>query len=272
MQPMASMALRAARRAGQIIVRALDRVDTLDIQEKQKNDLVSDVDRAAEAAIVEILSKSYPDHAFLCEESGLIGSADAEYTWIIDPLDGTTNFLHGIPHFGVSIACRVRGRIEHAVVLDPLRDESFVASRGQGAQLNDKRMRVTRRQHLESALVGSGIPPGEVDRHLTPYMAMFETVTRRCRSMRRSGSAALDLAYVAAGRLDAFFEPGLKPWDMAAGALLISEAGGLVADFTGDMHYLTTGNIVAGNPKCFKALLQAIAPHVVTSMRPGQAS
>ncbi len=272
MQPMANMALRAARRAGQIIVRALDRVDTLDIQEKRKNDLVSEVDRAAEAAIVESLAKTYPDHAFLCEESGLNGPADAEYTWIIDPLDGTTNFLHGFPHFCVSIACRVRGRMEHAVILDPLRDESFVASRGHGAQLNEKRIRVTRRQHLDSALIGTGIPPGEVDRHLTPYLAMFETVTRRSRSLRRSGSAALDLAYVAAGRLDGFFEAGLKPWDMAAGSLLISEAGGLVADFTGDMHFLTTGNIVAGNPKCFKALLQAIAPHVVSSMRPAKAS
>lgn len=272
MQPMANIALRAARRAGQIIVRALDRVDTLDVQEKRKNDLVSEVDRAAERAIVDILAKTYPDHAFLCEESGLIGSADAECTWIIDPLDGTTNFLHGIPHFCVSLACRVRGRLEHAVILDPLRDESFIASRGHGAQLNDRRIRVSKRAHLDGALIGTGLPPGEVDLHLTPYMAMLETVTRRAGSVRRSGSAALDLAYVAAGRLDGFFEPGLKPWDMAAGALLTTEAGGLVADFTGDMHFLSNGNIVAGSPKCFKAILQTIAPNVVPSMRPEQAS
>ncbi|MCC5872971.1 MAG: inositol monophosphatase [Gammaproteobacteria bacterium] len=272
MQPMANIALRAARRAGQIIVRALDRVDTLDIQEKRKNDLVSDVDRAAEKAIVDILSKSYPDHAFLCEESGLIGAAGADHTWIIDPLDGTTNFLHGIPHFCVSIACRVRGRLEHAVILDPLRDESFIASRGHGAQLNDRRIRVSKRAHLDGALIGTGLPPGEVEAHLTPYMSMLETVTRRAGSVRRSGAAALDLAYVAAGRLDGFFESGLKPWDVAAGALLVTEAGGLVADFTGDMHYLSGGSIVAGNPKCFKAILQTIAPNVVPSMRPERGS
>ncbi len=272
MQPMANMALRAARRAGQIIVRALDRVDILDIQEKQKNDLVSEVDRAAEAAIIESLMKSFPDHAFLGEESGLTGSADAEHVWIIDPLDGTTNFLHGIPHFAVSIACRQRGRLEHGVILDPLRDEAFVASRGHGAQLNEKRIRVSKRQHLDTAVIGTGIPPGEINRHLTPYMAMLESVTRRARGVRRSGSAALDLAYVAAGRLDAFWEPGLRPWDVAAGALLVTEAGGLVSDFTGDVHFLETGHIVAGNPKCFKAVLQSIAPHLPQSLRPTRAS
>lgn len=262
MQPMANMALRAARRAGQIIVRALDRADMLTVQEKQRNDLVSDVDRAAEAAIIEALGKTYPDHAFLGEESGFHGPKGADHTWIIDPLDGTTNYLHGIPHFAVSIACRIRGRLEHAVILDPLRDEAFVASRGHGAQLNGRRIRVTPRKILETAVVGSGLPPGAVETQLSSYMGMLEGMMRRCRSVRRSGSAALDLAYVAAGRLDAFWEPALKPWDIAAGALLVTEAGGLVGDFNGDVHFLHSGNIVAGNPKCFKATLQALAPHL----------
>lgn len=267
MQPMATMALRAARRAGQIIVRAFDRVDTLAVQEKQKNDLVSDVDRAAEAAIIESLQKTYPDHAFLGEESGLQGARDAEYTWIIDPLDGTTNFLYGIPHFSVSIACRTRGRLEHAVILDPLRDEAFVASRGHGAQLNGRRIRVSQRKQLDSAVIGTGIPAGAVDDHLAAYMGMLESMTRRSRALRHSGSAALDLAYVAAGRLDAFWEPGLKAWDVAAGALLVTEAGGLVGDFTGDEQFLHNGNIVAGTPKCFKGVLQTLAPHLTPGLK-----
>lgn len=267
MQPMATMALRAARRAGQIIVRAMDRVDTLAVQEKQKNDLVSDVDRAAETAIIESLQKTYPDHAFLGEESGLQGPRDADHVWIIDPLDGTTNYLYGIPHFCVSLACRVRGRLEHGVVLDPLRDEAFVASRGHGAQLNGRRIRVSQRKQLDTAVVGTGIPAGAVDSHLEPYMAMLESMTRRTRALRRSGSAALDLAYVAAGRLDAFWEPGLKPWDIAAGALLVTEAGGLTGDFTGDINFLHNGNIVAGTPKCFKGVLQTLAPHLTESLK-----
>lgn len=267
MQPMANMALRAARRAGQIIVRAMDRVDLLTIEEKQKNDLVSEVDRAAEAAIVEILHKAFPDHSIIGEESGQTVKGKGEYTWIIDPLDGTTNFLHGIPHFAVSIGCLYKGRPEHAVVLDPVRDESFVASRGKGAQLNEKRIRVTRRAHLDSAVVGTGIPFRDLDAHLSAYMAQLEAVTRKTRGVRRGGSAALDLAYVAAGRLDAFWEIGLEPWDMAAGVLLITEAGGLVSDFEGGERFLETGNIVCGNPKCFKELLQTIAPHMTRSMK-----
>ncbi|MEE4360766.1 MAG: inositol monophosphatase family protein [Pseudomonadales bacterium] len=264
----ANMALRAARRAGQIIVRAMDRVDVLRIEEKQKNDLVSEIDRAAEAAIIEILHKAYPDHGIIGEESGQAVAARSDTTWIIDPLDGTTNFLHGIPHFSVSIGCVVRGRLEHGVVLDPVRDEAFIASRGHGAQLNGKRLRVTGRTSLDGAVIGTGIPYRDVDDHLGAYMAMLEDVTRRCRGIRRAGSAALDLAYVAAGRFDGFWELGLKPWDMAAGALLVTEAGGLVSDFVGGDAYLESGNIVCGTPKCFKALLQTIAPHVTPSMKP----
>ncbi|MDZ7824753.1 MAG: inositol monophosphatase family protein [Gammaproteobacteria bacterium] len=271
MQPMANMALRAARRAGQIIVRAVDRVDLLKVEEKQRNDLVSEVDRAAESAIVEILHKAFPDHSIIGEESGRVVTGKSDYTWIIDPLDGTTNFLHGIPHFAVSIGCTLKGRLEHAVVLDPLRDEAFIASRGKGAQLNDKRIRVTRRQHLEQAVVGTGIPFRDVNDHLSAYMAQLEAVTRRARGVRRAGSAALDLAYVAAGRFDAFWEIGLKPWDMAAGALLVTEAGGLVSDFEGGPGFMDSGNIVCGNPKCFKELLQTIAPHVPRSMKQAKA-
>ena len=267
MQPMANMALRAARRAGQIIARAVDRVDMITVEEKQKNDLVSEIDRSAEAAIVEILNKAYPGHSIVGEESGQAVKGDEDYTWIIDPLDGTTNFLHGIPHFAVSIGCVHRGRLEHAVVLDPLRDESFVASRGHGAQLNEKRIRVTRRDRLDSAVVGTGIPFRGHDAHLDAYMRQLAAVSRTARGVRRAGSAALDLAYVAAGRFDAFWEIGLKPWDMAAGALLVTEAGGLVSDFEGGSAFMETGNIVCGNPKCFKALLQTIAPHVTKEMK-----
>ncbi|MEE4384642.1 MAG: inositol monophosphatase family protein [Pseudomonadales bacterium] len=271
MQAYANMALRAARRAGQIIVRAMDRVDLLTIEEKEKNDLVSEVDRRAEAAIVEILHKAYPDHRILGEESGQAVAGDPETTWIIDPLDGTTNYLHGIPHFCVSIGCIHRGRLEHGVILDPLRDEAFVASRGHGAQLNGKRIRVTRRTSLDGAVVGTGIPFRDVGDHLPAYMAMLEAVTRKARGVRRAGSAALDLAYVAAGRFDGFWELGLQPWDMAAGALLVTEAGGLVSDFAGGSAFLESGNVVCGSPKCFKALLQTIGPHVTPSMRPAAA-
>jgi myo-inositol-1(or 4)-monophosphatase len=267
MQPMANMALRAARRAGQIIARAIDRVDMITVEEKQKNDLVSEIDRAAETAIVDILHKAYPGHSIIGEESGQAVKGDEDYTWIIDPLDGTTNFLHGIPHFAVSIGCVHRGRLEHAVVLDPLRDESFIASRGHGAQLNEKRIRVTRRDRLDSAVVGTGIPFSGTEAHLEAYIRQLTAVSRTARGVRRAGSAALDLAYVAAGRFDAFWEIGLKPWDMAAGALLVTEAGGLVSDFEGGSAFMETGNIVCGNPKCFKALLQTIAPHVTKDMK-----
>ena len=273
MQPLANMALRAARRAGQIIARAVDRVDLITIEEKARNDLVSEVDRQAEAAIVEILHKAYPEHSILGEESGRIVEGSEDATWIIDPLDGTTNFLHGFPHFAVSIACRSRGRIEHAVVLDPLRDESFVASRGHGAQLNGKRIRVTRTDRLSGAMVGTGIPFRGDEKVLDAHLRMLKAIALEARGIRRAGSAALDLAYVAAGRLDAFWEIGLKPWDMAAGALLVTEAGGLVSDFAGGAAYLDSGNIVCGNPKCFKAVLQAVAAHATVEMKaPARAS
>ncbi len=265
MQPMLYIALRAARRAGQIIVRALDRVDILLVEEKQKHDLVSEVDRAAEEAIIDTLLRSYPDHAILAEESG--ASGDSEYTWIIDPLDGTTNFLYGIPHFAVSIALRHGGRIEQAVVIDPLRNEEFTASRGVSAQLNGRRLRVSKRKTLETAVVGTGIPYRAVAEDLDAYMKMLTVVTRTCRGVRRGGAAALDLAYVAAGRFDAYFEVGLEPWDIAAGALLIEEAGGLISDLTGRPRHLESGNVACGNPKCHHELVATLEPFVTQHLR-----
>ncbi|MEE4277539.1 MAG: inositol monophosphatase family protein [Halieaceae bacterium] len=259
MEPMANMALRAARKAGELIVRASDDLDRVEVRSKQANDFVSEVDEAAEAEIIRQLRRAYPDHAFLGEESGLDGAADAEYRWVIDPLDGTTNFLRSIPHYAVSIACMHRGRVEHAVVLDPVRREEFVASRGRGAQLNGRRIRVSRLTSLDGALLGTGIPfKGHQDERLPRYAERLAALAGECAGIRRAGAASLDLAYVAAGRLDAFWEYGLSIWDMAAGALLIREAGGLAADIDGSDNYLESGNIVCGNPKCFKAVFQGL--------------
>ncbi len=261
MHPMCNMALRAARRAGQIIVRAMDRIDRVNVREKSRNDFVSDIDREAETAIIDVLHHAYPQHGILGEEHGESFS-NPEETWIIDPLDGTTNFLHGIPHFAVSIGFRARNRLEHAVIVDPVRNEEFVASRGAGAQLNGRRLRVSARTKLEDALLLTGIPFRDVEKNLDAYMAMLTEFTRHARGIRRAGSAALDLAYVAAGRGDGFWEFGLKPWDIAAGALLVIEAGGLVSDLAGEERYMTSGNVVAANPKIFKAMLQTIRPHI----------
>jgi len=261
MEPMSNIALRAARKAGELIARATDDIDLIDIELKGANDFVSEVDRNAEREIIYHLSKAYPEHAFLGEESGLSGNEESEYRWIIDPLDGTTNFLRGIPHFAVSIACEYRGKIEHAVVLDPIRREEFVASRGRGARLNERRIRVSKLGGLDGALLGTGIPfRDRQTEHLSAYTKTLETLAGSCAGIRRGGSAALDLAYVAAGRLDAFWEIGLAPWDIAAGSLLIREAGGLIADFNGEDRYMDSGNVVCGNPKCFKAVLQVTRP------------
>ncbi|QFU75075.1 inositol monophosphatase [Halioglobus maricola] len=261
MEPMVNIALRAARKAGENIMRASDDLDRIDVVAKGMNDFVSEVDINAEQEIAYQLRKAYPDHAILGEESGLDGDADAEYTWIIDPLDGTTNFARGIPHFAISIACIHRGKLEHAVVLNPILREEFTASRGRGAALNGHRLRVSKRNSLDGALLGTGIPfKGHCDDKLEAYAKSVEILAGQTAGIRRAGSAALDLAYVAAGRFDAFWEVGLAKWDIAAGALLVKEAGGLVADFNGSEGYLESGNIVAGNPKCFKAVLQATKP------------
>ena len=261
MEPMVNIALRAARKAGENIVRASDDLDRIDVQAKGANDFVTEVDVAAEQEIIYHLHKAYPDHAILGEEGGLVGDEDAEYRWLIDPLDGTTNFIRGIPHYAVSIACLRNGKVEHAVIVDPVRREEFTASRGRGAQLNGRRLRVSKLASLDGALLGTGIPfKDHCDDRLEPYARSIQVLAAQCAGIRRAGAAALDLAYVAAGRLDAFWEIGLSPWDIAAGALLVREAGGLVADINGSDNYLQSGNVVCGNPKCFKAVLQATRP------------
>jgi myo-inositol-1(or 4)-monophosphatase len=263
---MMNIAVRAAREAGSIIARNADQIDTLTINEKAENDFVSEVDRRAEQAIIRTLHKAYPDHAILAEESGTHEGND--YEWIIDPLDGTTNFVHGFPHFAVSIALRHKNRLEQAVVYDPMREELFTASRGSGAQLNGKRIRVTERRGLEGALLGTGIPFREEHMvYMAPYLQMMQALIPGSAGIRRAGSAALDLAYVAAGRLDGFWEIGLNPWDMAAGVLLIEEAGGLISDLTGKASHLQSGDVVAANPRLFKAMLQKIRPFVPEALQ-----
>ena len=258
MHPMLNTAVKAARKAGAIINRASLDLDLVRVTTKGRRDFVTEVDRAAEEAIIDTLRAAYPQHAILAEESGASNSeAGAEYTWIIDPLDGTTNFIHGFPQYAISIALQQKGQLTQAVVYDPNRNELFTASKGRGAFLNDRRIRVSRRTQLRECLIGTGFPFRSLE-HLEPYLRIFKRVTEETAGIRRPGAAALDLAYVACGRLDGFWEFGLSPWDMAAGALLILEAGGFVADFSEEPTYLATGNIVCGNPKAFAQLVKLI--------------
>jgi myo-inositol-1(or 4)-monophosphatase len=259
MHPMLTTAVKAARKAGSIITRASFDLDRLTVRRKQHNDFVTEVDHAAEDAIIRTLRDAYPSHAFLGEESGTSAQADkSDYLWIIDPLDGTTNFLHGFPQYCVSIALRHKGVLQQAVIYDPNRNELFTATRGAGAFLNDRRIRVSGTDRLEDSLIGTGFPFREFA-HFDEYLRMFGEVTRRVAGVRRPGAAALDLAWVAAGRTDGFWEMGLSPWDMAAGALLVREAGGMVGDFGGGEGFLESGRIVAANAKVFAPLLQALA-------------
>jgi myo-inositol-1(or 4)-monophosphatase len=262
MEPMLNMALRAARKAGEIIERALERVDLIPIEEKGRNDFVSEVDKKAEQEVIYHLKKAYPDHSFLGEESGRSANK-SDYLWIIDPLDGTTNFLHGIPHFSVSIACVYKGNLQHAVVYDPVKREEFTASRGKGAMLNGRRIRVSARKNLDGALIGTGVPfNGFALENIDAYLACLKEIAGQTAGIRRAGSAALDLAYVAAGRFDGFWEMNLKEWDIAAGVLLVKEAGGMLSDFKGGNDYLDYGHVVCANPKVFKPLLQVVGKHL----------
>lgn len=256
MHPMLNIAVRAARRAGSVINRAALEGGGFEVRAKQRNDFVTKVDHAAEAAIIETVRKAYPDHAVLAEESGAT-PGQAEYQWIVDPLDGTTNFIHGFPQYCVSIAIRHRNTLAHGVIYDPTKNELFTASKGRGAFLNDRRIRVSKCARLGDALVGTGFPFREVER-IEVYTRQLKTMMQTAAGVRRAGAAALDLAYVACGRLDAFWEMGLSAWDMAAGALMILEAGGLVSDLRGDEGYLELGEIACATPKIFPALLEAV--------------
>lgn len=260
-EPILNIAVNAARAAGNIIMRALDRLDTVHVSQKNPNDYVTDIDRLTEQEIVNIIRKAHPNHAILGEESG--ESAGKDYLWIIDPIDGTRNFIHGFPQFAVSIGISHKGRIEHGVIYDPVRQELFTASRGKGARLNDKRIRVSTHSQLEECLLATGYMHVHSSQHLKAHLSAIETLIPLCGDIRRPGAATLDLAYVACGRFDGFWELGLKIWDIAAGSLLIKEAGGLVCDIAGGDDYLTSGNIVAGNPKILKILLKHLKPHFV---------
>ncbi len=264
MHPMLNTAVKAARRAGKIIMRHYERLERVAVENKGYNDYVTEVDRMAEAEIIGVLQSAYPDHAVLAEESGQRTGND--YLWIIDPLDGTTNYLHGYPQFAVSIALHFQGRPHQAVVFDPLHNELFTASRGAGAQLNDRRIRVSAASRLERCLLGTGFPFKSMA-HLESWISTFRTLLPQTSGVRRAGSAALDLAHVACGRLDGFWEFGLKPWDMAAGCLLIEEGGGLLSDFRGEQNHLESGNLIAANPKIYPELLRQIQQSIPEDLR-----
>lgn len=266
MQPLLNIAVRAARRAGDLIVRNVDRAPSLGVRTKSRNDFVTEIDQLAERDIIETIRRTHPDHGFLGEEGGRSGGD--EFVWIIDPLDGTTNFLHGFPTFAVSLACEHRGRLEHGVVYDPMRQELFTASRGDGAQLDGRRIRVSRQVELEGSLVGTGFPYRANARWIDEYLAMLKAIMQQAAGIRRPGAAALDLAYVAAGRIDGFWEIGLNAWDTAAGTILITEAGGRIGTLSGG-EYRQGGNVIAGTPKVYEAMVDCLRPFIPEALREG---
>lgn len=257
---MLNVAVMAARRGGDTLFRSLKDLDKLKIETKGRNDYVSEADRNAENAVIAAIHKHYPDHAILAEESGPQGESD--YLWVIDPLDGTTNFLHGFPVFCVSVGVMHKGRLEHGAVYDPMRQELFTASRGQGAQLDGRKIRVSGRSSLDRALLGTGFPFRDSNKELEPYIKMLVSAIKNTRGIRRAGAAALDLCYVAAGRLDAFWETGLAIWDLAAGALIIREAGGIISGLDGSEDFLNTGHVLCGTPKIYTALAKLFGPDI----------
>jgi myo-inositol-1(or 4)-monophosphatase len=266
MHPMLTIAVRAARKAGNLIAKNYETPDAVEASQKGTNDFVTNVDRDAEHLIIDVIRKSYPQHSIVSEERGELIGEDRDVQWVIDPLDGTANFIKRFPHFSVSIAVRIKGRTEVAVVYDPMRNELFTATRGQGAQLNGYRLRGTNAKDLDGTILATGFP-FKVKQHATPYINIVGKLFTQCADFRRTGSAALDLAYVAAGRVDGFFEIGLKPWDFAAGELLVREAGGLVTDFVGGHNHFISGNVVAGNPRVVKAMLATMREELSEALK-----
>ncbi|MEL7187832.1 MAG: inositol monophosphatase family protein [Pseudomonadota bacterium] len=260
MHALLNVAVMAARRAGAVLGRNYKQRDKLKIEKKGHNDFVSEADRAAERAVIEVIHKHYPDHAILAEESGVQGESD--HVWIIDPLDGTTNYLHGFPTFAVSIACQINGRVEHAVVYDVMREELYTATQGEGAQLDGRKIRVSGMQELEFALIGTGFPFRDADQDLKPYLNMLEKVMKNTSGIRRPGAAALDLCYVANGRLDAYWETGLHSWDLAAGGLIAREAGAIVSGLDGSDNYLDTGHVLTGSPRVYAGLAKLCSQEI----------
>ncbi len=264
MQPLLNIAITAARAAGHVIIRYMNRVDSMAVQSKRRNDFVSEVDRLAEQQIISIIRRGYPQHAILAEESG--GRPGDEYQWLIDPLDGTTNYLHGFPQYAVSIGLKHKEILQLGVIYDPFKEELFAAHRGAGATLNSRRIRVSSANGMAGALLGTGIPY-RAEQDLDAYLATLKALIRDTAGVRRAGAASLDLAYVACGRLDGFWEFGLRPWDLAAGVVLIQEAGGIVGDMFGGSEFLQTGNIVAGSPKVFQAMVRILHAHLAAAQK-----
>ncbi|WP_275554710.1 inositol-1-monophosphatase [Mixta sp. Marseille-Q2659] len=266
MHPMLNIAVRAARKAGNLIAKNYETPDAVEASQKGSNDFVTNVDRDAERLIIEVIRKSYPQHTIIGEESGELAAEDQDVQWVIDPLDGTTNFIKRLPHFAVSIAVRIKGRTEVAVVYDPMRNELFTAVRGQGAQLNGYRLRGSNARDLDGTILATGFPFKQ-KQHAATYMKVVTKLFTECADFRRTGSAALDLCYVAAGRVDGYFEIGLKPWDFAAGELIAREAGALVTDFTGGHGFMSSGNIVSGNPRVVKAMLASMRDELSDALK-----
>lgn len=266
MHPMLNIAVRAARKAGDFIAKSAENTDNIEVTLKSPNDFVSNIDKSAEQIIIDVIKKSYPEHSIVSEEAGLISGKDKDYQWIIDPLDGTNNFIKNFPHYSVSIAMRIKGRTEIACVYDPIRNELFTAQRGSGAQLNSKRIRIANTRDLSGTVIATGFP-FKAKQHSESFMKVVSALFIECADFRRTGSPALDLCYVAASRVDGFFELGLKPWDIAAGELIAREAGVLCTDFAGGTNYIQSGNIVAAGPKVLKGILAKIRDNANEAMK-----